>query len=274
MALRRKTIIALIIPLLLLVVLAVLALRIPRLRTALRMADGFEPLPGNELVYFEEGAEEYARRIAETLPAAIERVETLQLRPFRTLPRIYVCASHESFTEQIGESPETPVRGIAFKRDIWLSPLVFNFFGSDTHTQSLLHELSHTHISQHLSFIHRVRKIPTWFNEGLANWVSGTGEDRITRDEGIAEIRAGRVMAPDDTGQFPLPKTPADYGLSWPMLHVQSLLFVEYLALRDRAAFDTFLGEVLDGEDFGPSFVRQFGAGPDILWREFTSTLE
>ena len=138
----------------------------------------------------------------------------------------------------------------------------------NTGTGTLVHELTHALISYDFP------RVPTWFNEGLANWVSGTGEDRVTRDEGIAEIRAGRVMAPDDTGQFPLPKTPADYGLSWPMLHVQSLLFVEYLALRDRDAFDVFLGEVLDGEDFGPSFVRQFGAGPDILWREFTSTLE
>lgn len=274
MALRRKTIFALIIPILVLVVLAALALRIPRLKTALRIADGFEPLPGNELVYYEKGAEEYARRIAEALPAAIERIETMQVRPFPSLPRIYVCATHERFTSQIGEPPESLVRGIAFKRDIWLSPTVFTFFGRDTHSQSLLHELSHTHISQHLSFFHRVRKIPTWFNEGLADWVAGTGDEQISRGEGIAAIRAGRTMAPDDTGQFPRPKAPADYGLSWQMLHVQSMMFVEYLALKDREAFDSFLGEVLDGKDFGPSFVRQFGADPFALWQEFTGTLE
>ncbi len=274
MALRRKTIIALILPLLLLAVLSALALRIPRLRTALRIVDGFEPLESYELVYYEQGSEEYARRIAETLPGAIERIESLQGRPFPSLPRIYICATHERLAEQIGESPETAVRGIAFKRDIWLSPLIFSFFGKDTHAQSLLHELSHTHISQHLSWFHRVRKIPAWFNEGLADWVSGTGEDRISRSEGIAAIRAGRALAPDDTGQFPRPKEPADYGLSWPMLHVQSLMFVEYLAERDREAFDGFLGDLLDGEDFGPSFVRQFGAGPGVIWEEFTGTLE
>ena len=274
MALRRKTIIALILPVLLLVVLSVLALRIPRLRTALRIADGFEPLDGHGLVYYEKGAEEYARRIAEALPDAIEHVETMQVRPFRSLPRIYVCATHERFAEQIGESPETAVRGIAFKRDIWLSPTVFTFFGRDTHTQSLLHELSHTHISQHLSFIHRVRKIPTWFNEGLADWVSGTGAERISRDEAVAAIRAGRSLVPDDTGQFPVPKSPADYGLSWPMLHVQSLMFVEYLAERDRGRFNAFMEELLDGRDFGPAFNEQFGAAPAVLWKEYTGSLE
>ena len=274
MALRRKPMIALILAVLLLAVLSVLALSIPRLRTALRLVDGFEPLEGYELVYFEKGAEDYALQVAEALPGAIERVEKMQVRPFRSLPRIYVCATHERFAGQIGESPETEVRGIAFKRDIWLSPLIFSFFGMDTHTQSLLHELSHTHISQHLSFLHRVRKIPAWFNEGLADWVAGTGAERISRDEGIAEIRAGRTLAPDDTGQFPVPKTPADYGLSWPMLHVQSLMFVEYLALRDREAFDSFLGDVLDGKDFGPSFAGHFGTDPLSLWREFAAGLE
>ena len=116
--------------------------------------------------------------------------------------------------------------------------------------------------------------LPTWFNEGLADWVAGTGDEQISRDEGIASIRAGRTMAPDDTGQFPRPKAPADYGLSWQMLHVQSMMFVEYLALKDREAFDSFLGEVLDGKDFGPSFVRQFGADPFALWQEFAGTLE
>lgn len=274
MALRRKSIVALSITVVLLVTLSVLALRIPRLRTALRMVDGFEPLEGYELVYFEKGAEEYARLIAEALPDAIERVETMQVRPYRSLPRIYISATHEGFTEQIGESPETAVRGIAFKRDIWLSPMIFSFFGKDTHTQSLLHELSHTHMSQHLSFLHRVRKIPTWFSEGLADWVSGTGAERISREEGIAAIRAGRTMAPDDTGQFPMPKTPADYGLSWPMLHVQSLMFVEFLAERDRETFDAFLGDVLDGKDFGSSFAGHFGADPLSLWREFTAGLD
>jgi hypothetical protein len=274
MALSRKSTVVLILTLALLVVLVILALRIPRLRTALRIVDGFEPLDGYELVYFEKGAEEYARKVAEVLPDAIERVETMQVRPFRTLPRIYVCSTHEGFTEQIGEAPETPVRGIAFKRDVWLSPLVFSFFGRDTHTQSLLHELSHTHISQHLSFLHRLRKIPTWFNEGLADWVAGTGAERVSREEGIAAIKAGRFMAPDDAGQLPLPKTPEDYGLTWPMFHVQSLMFVEYLALKDREVFDSFLGDVLDGNDFGPSFVEHFGAGPYIVWQEFAAGLE
>jgi hypothetical protein len=58
------------------------------------------------------------------------------------------------------------------------------------------------------------------------------------------------------------------------MLHVQSLLFIEYLAARDRNAFDAFIADVLDGKDFGPSFIRQFGTAPDLLWEEFTGTLE
>ena len=101
---------------------AVLFLLQPRARTTLRLVRGFSKLDVDTRIRFEPGAEDMATAIAAALPEAIARVEECQSRPFNTSFRVYVCASHQSFTTYIGEPLNSPVRGIAFLRDIWISP--------------------------------------------------------------------------------------------------------------------------------------------------------
>ncbi len=257
----------------LLLVSVLLVLTNPRARAVLRLQRGFTPLEEDARVYAESGAEDLALQVAQALPSAIERVETCQSRPFKRPFRVYVCQSHESFSRRIGQPADHPVRGIAFLRDVWISPRAFAFFGRDTHRQTLKHELSHLHLDQHLGWWRRIPHVPSWFCEGLANWVADTAGERVSRVEAVEDIFAGRQLSPDATGHLPLPKVPQDYGLTWPSFHQQSRMFLEYLLERNETAFRGFIAAIVDGERFEDAFREQFGSSVADAWQEFVESL-
>jgi hypothetical protein len=249
--------------------LPLLVLAHPRGRATLRITPGFLALPENPRVYYEHGSEQYARRIAMALPAVLGRVTKHHKRAFRPGFRIYVTATHRSFSRHIGHRPDTPVRGMAMHRDVWISPLAFAFHGRDTHVASLTHELSHLHLGQHLSWVRRVGTVPTWFSEGLADWVAKTGDEVVTKAQARKALVYGPRMFPDDSGRLPWPRAASDYGLSWPMFHLQARLFVEYLHSLDSRALDGLVAAVLDGRRFDQAFRDSFGQGVDGLWHDF-----
>ena len=251
----------------------VLVLAHPRGRATLRLTSGFVQSEEDARVYYEHGAEGLASQIADALPDAVARVEMCQSRPFKKGFRVYVCASHESFSRHIKQPPSDPVRGIAFWWDVWVSPRAFDFFGKDTHRQTLVHELSHLHLGQHLGWLGRTQRVPTWFVEGLADWVAGTGDEIVSRSEALEGFVSGHHFVPDATGRLPLPKVAKDYGLRWPMFHLQSRIFIEHLRDRDEQAFEGFVGAVVDGDSFDVAFTDHFGDNLEIVWQEFMSLL-
>jgi len=251
------------------VLVAALLLLSPRARSALRIAPGFEPLDTEPRVFYEPGAEEMARQFADALPQAIATIEGALSLPFRSELRVYVPASPESFERHLGMPAATPVRGLALARDVWLSPRAFSFRGEDTHKQALAHELAHLFIDQQVGWLHRVRFVPDWFVEGLADWVSGTGFDAASREEALRALRSGRGMVPDDTGAFPRPKGAFDYGLSWPIFHGQSRMFIEHLHDGREEAFDGLVRSVLSGERFGPAFEEHYDHTLAEEWADF-----
>ena len=257
-----------------LVVAASLVLTLPRARAALRLVQGFIVLDEDHRVRFEAGAEDLARAIAKAMPAAVARVETCQSAPFDTPFRVYLCATHESFTRHIGESPNSPVRGLAFPRDIWISPLSFSFRGADTHRNALMHELSHLHLGQMLGWWRRTTEIPSWFQEGLADWGADTGDRQVSRDEASAAIWRGHCIMLDSSGRLPFPRRPESYGMTWPMFHMQSRMFVEYLRSRDANAFAGFVAAIVRRADFEPAFNDSFGKDLSVIWRDFAESIK
>jgi hypothetical protein len=251
-----------------------LVLAQPRGRTALRLRPGFKPLAADPRVFFESGAESLATQIASVLLDTVTQVEHAHGRLFRPGYRVYVCGSHESFTGYMGESSASQARGIAFPRDVWISPKAFDFFGLDTHRQTLAHELSHLHLSQHLSWWRRVRTIPPWFAEGLADMIADTGYERVSREDALEALRTGHCFTPDSSGKLPRPRTPKEYGVSWPLFHGQSRLFVEYLYAQDQQRFNDFINAVLDGDLFAEVFEIHLGGSVEVKWNEFLASLE
>ena len=269
---HRKRTRAIIVSTGILVVGALLLLMQPRARTALRLVQGFSTLDADPRVRFEPGAEDLAKALAAALPAAIARVEESQSRPFETTFRVYVCASHESFTSHIGEPAGSPVRGVAFLWDIWISPKAFAFHGQDTHRKAVTHELSHLHLGQMLGWWHRTREVPSWFQEGLADWVANTGE-LVSRREAREAIVSGHSIALDESGHLPFPKRPESYGMTWPMFHAQSRMFVEYLRSRDADAFARFVAAVVRGARFRSGFIDNFGKSLPDVWEDFLRSM-
>lgn len=257
------------------VLLIGLVLAQPRGRVALRLTTGFIPLQEDTRVFYEPGAEEYAKRFADALPSVVNRVEDCQSLPFESEFRVYVCSSHESFTRHIGQPVSSPVRGIAFLRDIWVSPKAFAFYGKDTHWQTLAHELSHLHLGQHLGWWHRTKYLPNWFLEGLADWVADTGGEIVSREEALEGFRTGRHLVPATSGKLRLsPPTRQDLGVSWPIFHMQSRIFIEYLLARGEEPFSNFIAAVLGGVRFNIAFEEHFGNNMEIVWQDFINSVD
>lgn len=269
----RRRIRRLLIPLSLVAVLAALPLLHPRARAAVRLTSGFQPLEEDTRVFSEQGADVYARRFAQALPAATALVEEHQGQPFSSGFRVYVCASHESFTRHLGERPDSPVRGMKLFRDIWVSPLAFDFRGSDTHRQTITHELSHLHMTQQLGLRAIMGAVPTWFAEGLADWVADTGGEIISHQDALEAFASGHHFVPDARGRFLFPRTAKHYGIPWPMLHRQSRMFVEYLHDRAGGSFGDFVAAVGKGERFDVAFLEHYGASLDDVWNDFLESL-
>jgi hypothetical protein len=260
------------VPLLLVTVLATVVIASPRARCALRIAPEYSEFPSDARIYYVPGSESVAQRFADVLPEAIDRIETRLGLPLKPGFRIYVCPTHEGFARQTGQSPATPVRGLAFPRDIWVSPKALDFSGRDTALETLAHELAHLHLVQHIGWLGRTRQVPAWFGEGLADFASGTGYDVMQEQEALSRIRAGRVLRPDEKGHLPFPKRPSDYGLTWPEFHAQSRMLVEHLNNGRSHVFSAFLSDIMSGRSFGVAFRDRFGVSPQEEWITFLSS--
>jgi hypothetical protein len=254
--------------------LTLLLLVHPRARAAFRLASGFQSLENESRVFYEPGAESYATKIAYALPGAIDRVEKSHSLPFKSEFRVYVCSTHESFTKHIGIPADSPVRGTALPWDVWVSPNALCFYGRDTHRQTLAHELSHLHLGQHLGWFNRVKNVPVWFSEGLADWVADTGHEIVSRAEAMEGFRSGHHLIPDASGNLPLPRQPRDYGLTWPLFHMQSRMFVEYLVERDEGSFKHLVMSVLSGVLFDAAFKDNFDDSLEGVWQDFVDSLD
>lgn len=251
-----------------------LLLSSPRVRCAMRIAPGFASLQGDSRVYYESGAEAVAGRFAEALPDAVARVEERLGLPFKSEFRVYVCVSNESFARHVGHPLNTPVRGMAFARDIWVSPRAFAFEGRDTHEETLAHELTHLYLGQRLGWWNRVRLMPAWFQEGLSDWVADTGLERVSRRQAREGLLAGNRLTPDKSGRLLVPKRAEDYGVGWPMYHAQSRMFVEYLHDGREERFRAFVLALMGGGRFGDAFEQNYGCTLESAWEEFMKSLE
>ena len=224
----------------------------------------------HDLVFYEPGAKDYADKIAAFLPAAIERVEWVYGLPFEEQFKIYVCNSQKSFDEYTANTSPSryPIRGTALLGYVLIAPGAFNFIGLDTHKETLMHELSHLHIQQRLGFFKR-KKIPTWFGEGLADYVAGSGGEGIEKGEAINSILNGKHFIPEEEGEIFSSFNSALNGLSGPMFHQQAKMFVTYIINSDSLKFNSFLSKIQEGEPFSETFIYVMGLNILDEWTQF-----
>jgi hypothetical protein len=256
---RKKIIIFSILGLFVLAVLA-LFLRSPIGRALFKSKSHFIAHVADSRVIYEPGAQGFADKLADFLPTAIERVEEGHFLPFKKPFKVYVFSTQKSHNESLANTTSYPIRGAAVQGNIFI--------------ESLMHELSHLHLDQRLGFF-KGRRIPSWFTEGLANIIAGSGGEGISEDMAIQYIKEGRhLIIPEKGGLFKhLTKIIREIGVTGPMYHRQNKMFVNYIHNLNPEAFKKLVLAVQEGESFSSSFVEYFEMSPEEMWGRFKSEL-
>jgi hypothetical protein len=270
---RKKIIIFSILGIFILTVLA-LFLRSPIGRALLKSKSHFISHATDSRVLYEPGAEGFADKLADFLPTAIERVEEGHFLPFKKPFKVYVFSTQKSHNESLANTTSYPIRGTAVQGNVFIAPSAFSFKGLDTHKESLMHELSHLHLNQRLGFLKR-RRIPSWFTEGLANIIAGSGGEGVSEDMAIQHIKEGRhLIIPEKGGLFKhLTKIIREIGVTGPMYHRQNKMFVNYINSLNPEAFKKLVLAVQERESFSSSFLEYFEMSPEEMWGRFKSEL-
>lgn len=215
---------------------------------------GFVVYPGDARIWLEPGAASYAERVAAELDLAVFRVESLHGLPFRSPPKVYVCATEACFTRLV-KTPGLAAAVVADNRLI-LSP---RLDGPERHRLPgiLTHELSHLHLGQRMG--HYTPSIPVWFHEGLATLAAeGAGAEGVSDAAACDAWRRGRRV------DFNRRDTPthrhlaASFGLSIHEFYRQSWRMVELLQAYDPEAFGRWLKMLQDGVDFHIAFADAY----------------
>lgn len=229
-----------------------------------KSTDRFVPLDADSRVFYEPGAEEFAREVAKAMPHAVARVEAGQYLPFKEPGRVQVCvcATKESFHDMTGRD----VRAIAMRK-VFLSPRLME--RPDRIPAYLAHELSHMHLMQRIAPLNYLR-LPFWFTEGLATFVSGGGgAQEVGASEAIEAIKAGKRFEPNGRGGIVFRKTPGRWGLKPQMFYRQAMLFMDFLKDEDEESFRNFILGVQNGDKVDRSFEKSFGMSLAEMWKKF-----
>ncbi|HIP40198.1 MAG TPA: hypothetical protein EYG88_12595 [Desulfocapsa sulfexigens] len=228
-----------------------------------RSTDHFIESQDDARILFEPGAGNYAEKVSALLPLAIQQIETKQYHPFPKPVQVYVCASRESFAKYYGADVRA---GVSSK--LLLSPRVFDQ-GDEIARLYLTHELSHLHLLQLLGS-YKMRRLPFWFKEGLATYVSeGGGANKVSEKEALAAFHRGKHFIPNRTGGIFTQKTPSDFNLKPHMFYRQSMMFVSYLEERNRESFRKFLLAVEQGEHVSYAMDTSYNEDLEGQWSEF-----
>jgi len=133
----------------------------------------------------------------------------------------------------------------------------------------LTHELSHLHLQQQLG-VYKMSRLPVWFKEGLAAYVSdGGGAQARSQEQAVESFREGKYFVPHNADGFIFKKTPSDFGLEPHMFYRQSMMFIGYLAAIDENGFRRMLLSVESGEQFSTSFQTAYDRKLEELWDAF-----
>src|SRR5262249_42208763 len=226
----------------------------------------FEKLAADERVRYQAGAEDYAGRVAEVLPAAIAQVEAGHYRPFAAPVVVYVCATNACFEQNVPAAGRYTA-AVIYDNRLVLAPRLFDREPSRLYP-ILVHELSHLHLGQRLG--HYTLRIPVWFHEGLASLVAqGGGADLVSEEEARRAIAAGEHFMPEETHD----ETSRAYADHWrlkiAMLYRQSMMFLSYLRSASGEHFRALLESLQQRAAFDEAFSTAFGAGALELARRY-----
>lgn len=214
----------------------------------------------------EPGSETLARAAATALPPALDAVARAQFATFPQPVTVYTYASRESYVAHTGQARESA--GSVFLKAVHLSPKLLEQEPARP-PRILAHELSHLHLAQGMSTLAWGR-VPGWFSEGLAVYVSnGGGAENVSVEAARDAISQGKHFVPEATQSWVGPKHAASYGLDAHMYYRQAALFVEHLHDSEPAAFERLIRSLAGGAQFDSSVRSAYAKPLDELWVGF-----
>lgn len=239
----------------------------------LRSTSHFLVLDLDRRILYEPGAEDLSKEVAKYLPDSIATVETEQYRPFVKPVEVYICATKNSFSSFTGV-PKV-IKGAVTIKHVFLSAERLRELPIGIRRAVLTHELSHFHLQQYLGAYNYGANLPAWFQEGLAEYVSGgAAVEEVSEAEAVKAISEGKYITPGTTGSFFFPKRWNAYGLTPQMFYRQSLMYVTYLKHLDEPKFRAFLLAVENNQRFEDSFNSIFGLTMDSAWQRFVEQIK
>jgi hypothetical protein len=236
-----------------------------------RFTSDFKVLSSDNRILYEEGAVALAEEAARYLPQAIRTVETKQYGSFKRPVTVYVFATSKSFSKFSGVPEE--VIGAGLKDEVYLSGKLSNMM--EKTRGILIHELSHSQLSQTLGAIQFNRALPRWFREGLAIYVAdGGGATNATEEETIDNFLEGKHFIPEIKGELLNISLSATAELHPKIFYRQSGMFVQFLARNQPAQLEKMLRGLQEGKPFEDQFIESFENNVDEVLKHFIVTLK
>ena len=230
-----------------------------------RLAYNFARVDSAPDVRYQPGQEDRAKAVAGMMDDSVRRVESV----FNTKlnrPVIYCLRTeneYATYTAAAGSRGSCTVLG-----EVCLSPKIQD---NDAELRGILvHEMTHAAILQRIGAWKHLRKVPAWFDEGLAVYVSdGGGAEKVSEAEAREAILAGKHFDPERTG-----KAYADsFNLAPHMFYRQAGMFVGQLIKQTPTFVPSILTELERGLDFPDAFERAAGLPIPVAWDHFKSSL-
>ncbi len=221
---------------------------------------------------YEQGAEDLAKLVADSIATSMSRVEQQQYVPFKDGESItiYVFNDREHYARFSHASILS--RGSSAMDEVYMSGKFRE--KRETLPNILVHELSHVHIRQYTGSLQYIKDVPGWFLEGIAVLTSsGGGAENVTVEQAETAIRKDIHFEPHDSGSIVGHKSAHDYGLKPHMYYRQASLFVEYLQTSNREAFKATFVDILNGVSFRDVWTKYYGHTVSELWSNFVTTI-
>jgi len=238
-----------------------------------RSTSHFLVLDSDRRILYEPGAEDMSKEVAEYLSDSVRKVEKEQHSPFAKPVEVYICATKGSFTSFTGMPGA--LKGVTTIKHVFLSAERLRELPINIRRAVLTHELSHFHLQQYLGAYNFGANLPSWFQEGLAEYVSGgAAMEDVSEAEAIKAILEGKHFTAGTTGSFLFPKRWSAYGLKPHMFYRQSFLYVSYLKHLDETKFRAFILALENNRQFEDSFNSTFGLTMDAAWQQFIAQVK
>lgn len=128
---------------------------------------------------------------------------------------------------------------------------------------------------QYLGWWNYQTKLPAWFAEGLAVYVSGGGgAEKIERLQAEQAFRSGRHFVPSGSGRLLFRETASSYDLTPHMFYRQSSMFVEWLHDLSCEHFERMIGQLRDGHTLNEAMLSSYGITVHDGWTQYLAELQ